>query len=56
MTFDVDNDGESPDDIVKTVDIKSMAPFLHNKNTHLFFGTGNKVKAYRIVRGNKSTE
>jgi hypothetical protein len=39
FSVDVDTDGPSPDDIVHELpDIREYAPFLHEKNTSLFFG------------------
>jgi mono/diheme cytochrome c family protein len=48
--IDVDNDGKSDDDIEKTFpDIKTLGPFLHKKNTYLFFGGGGKFTKVRIT-------
>jgi len=50
VAIDVDNDGKSDDDIEKTFpDIKTLAPFLHKKNTYLFFGGGGKFTKVRIT-------
>ena len=41
FAIDVDNDGESPDDLETTIpDIKTFVPSLNEKNTHVFFGGG----------------
>lgn len=45
FAVDVDNDGPSADDCEKVIpDIKAFAPFLTDKNTHLFFGGGATFK------------
>jgi hypothetical protein len=52
VTFriDVDNDGPSPEDLELTLhDIKGIGPFLHEKNTHLFFGNAGTYKAVRLT-------
>lgn len=52
LTFsvDIDNDGESPEDAEYTIpDVKEFAPFLHEKNTYLFFGHGGLFKSTRVV-------
>ncbi len=50
FSIDVDNDGATADDFSKEIpDIKTFAPFLHEKNFHLFFGGGSKV-TYKEVR------
>jgi mono/diheme cytochrome c family protein len=50
LAIDVDNDGESDDDIEKTFpDVKAVAPFLNKKNMHLFFGGGGKFTRIRIT-------
>lgn len=47
--IDVDNDGPSDDDMERTIpDIKAYGPFLHNKNTYLFFGGGATFTKLRI--------
>ncbi|MBW3598859.1 MAG: hypothetical protein KY475_16490 [Planctomycetes bacterium] len=39
FSIDVDNDGPTSDDVERTLpDFKSYAPYLHEKNTHLYFG------------------
>jgi hypothetical protein len=41
FTIDVGNDGKDPADLETTIpNIREQAPFLHNKNTFLFFGGG----------------
>lgn len=55
FAIDVDNDGESDDDIEKIIpDIKAVGPFLHNKNTYLFFGGGGTFNRLRISAPDKS--
>ncbi len=50
FSIDVDNDGATADDFSKEIpDIKAFAPFLNEKNFHLFFGGGSKV-TYKEVR------
>lgn len=52
VTFvvDADNDGESDDDGEFTIpDIKEFAPYLHDKNTYLFFGNGGLYKSTRVT-------
>ena len=47
--IDVDNDGKSDDDIERSFpDVKAVGPFLHKKNTYLFFGGGGTYKKIRI--------
>jgi S1-C subfamily serine protease len=51
VTFgiDVDNDGQSDDDLERTVpDIKAFGRFLHKKNTYIFFGGGGTFKQFRL--------
>lgn len=57
VTFmvDVDNDGESDDDIEHTIpDIKAFGPYLHKKNTYLFFGGGGVYQKLRLGPPEKS--
>ena len=52
VTFvvDADNDGESDDDGEYTIpDIKEFAPYLHDKNTFLFFGDGGLFKSTKVT-------
>ena len=52
FTIDVDNDGESPDDIEQTIpDIGDFAPFLNSKNCHVFFGGGSTFQQVRLTVG-----
>jgi hypothetical protein len=47
--IDIDNDGESDGDSEQTLpDIKEVGPFLHKKNTFLFFGGGGIFQRVRI--------
>ncbi len=54
VTFkiDIDNDGDGPDDLERTIpDIEDFAPFLHSKNSHLFFGGGGTFNRLRLNQG-----
>ena len=53
VTFkvDMDNDGESPDDIETTIpDFNEFAPYLHSKNGFLFFGGGATFTDWRVTQ------
>ena len=49
FSVDVDNDGETPDDMELTIaDIEEHASFLHTKNTYLFFGGTGQFKSVSL--------
>jgi hypothetical protein len=53
LTFrvDVDNDGETPDDLEFTIpDISEYAPYLNEKNSFLFIGGGANFTQGRLTR------
>ena len=53
LTFaiDVDNDGPSDDDMEKIIPkLTAYGPFLHKKNSHIFFGGGGLYKEFRISK------
>jgi len=50
FAIDVDDDGPTDDDMERTVsDIKEFAPYLHSKNTHLFFGGGGAFREVNLT-------
>ena len=50
FAIDVDNDGPSADDLEQTVpNIRDFAPFMHEKNVHLFFGGGGTFQQVRLL-------
>jgi hypothetical protein len=49
FSVDVDNDGPTPDDGKYEIpDITAFAPFLHEKNTFLFFGAGGLFQSVAL--------
>lgn len=49
FAIDCDNDGPSPDDFSYTYPkFREIAPYLHEKNTYLFFGDGGTFEKVRL--------
>lgn len=58
LTFEIDhdNDGPSPDDIERTVpNVREYAPFLHNKNSYIYFRNGGIYKQVRMTYNPRPT-
>jgi hypothetical protein len=50
FAIDVDNDGPSSDDVTHTYPkFKDIAPFLHEKNTFIFFGEGGTYQQVKLT-------
>jgi mono/diheme cytochrome c family protein len=55
FAIDVDNDGPSDDDLEKIIpDIKAFGPYLHKKNTYIFFGGGGVYHRLRLSAPDKT--
>lgn len=50
FAIDVDDDGPTPDDMTLVIpNLNEFAPFLHEKNSHLFLGGGSGITAIRLT-------
>jgi hypothetical protein len=57
FAIDVDNDGPSDDDLEQTIpDIKAFGPYLHKKNTYIFFGGGGVYHRLRLSAPDKTDD